>query len=192
MKVDDHVKKQWILNEGTGESEEITRIVPRTQAIKSYLDAACIIDVHNHLRHGSLHLEDPVGTNDWWFRCFCTVLGIIEVDAYKVYCCFNQHSLTPSHKKFLDSLVMQLLSNNQQGAPVQTAYTASSRKRSIESVEEEAEDQEVECSSETHDVLPLSQYIAEVRRRGHTRECMVVQQDVEYVQSLHQLQIMFV
>eukprot|EP00731_Ephydatia_muelleri_P031131 Em0022g645a len=65
-----------------------------------------------------------------------------------------------SHKKFLDSLVMQLLSNNRQGAPVQTAYTASSRKRSIESVEKEAEDQEVECSSETH-VLPLSQYIAE-------------------------------
>ena len=50
---------------------------------------------------------------------------------------------------------------------MQTAYTASSRKRSIESVEEEAEDQEVECSSETHDVLPLSQYIAEVRQRGH-------------------------
>ena len=62
---------------------------------------------------------------------------------------------------------MQLLSNNRQGTPVQTAYTASSRKRSIESVEEEAEDQEVECSSETHDVLPLSQYIAEVRQRGH-------------------------
>ncbi|KAL5474749.1 hypothetical protein EMCRGX_G026742 [Ephydatia muelleri] len=77
--------------------------------------------------------EDSVGTNnDWWFRCFCTVLGIIEVDAYKVYCCFNQHSLTPSHKKFLDSLVMQLLSNNRQGAPVQTTYTASSRKRSMD------------------------------------------------------------
>ena len=55
MKVDDHVKKRWILNEGTGESEVITRIVPRTQAIKSYFDAACIIDVHNHLRQGSLH-----------------------------------------------------------------------------------------------------------------------------------------
>ena len=61
-------------------------------------------------------------------------------------------------------------------------------------MEEEAEDQEVECSSETHDVLPLSQYIAEDNEVicQNTRECMVVQQDVEYVQSLHQLQIMFV
>ena len=38
------------LNEGTGKSEVITRIVPRTQAIKSYFD------VHNHLRQGSLHI----------------------------------------------------------------------------------------------------------------------------------------
>ena len=121
--------------------------------------------MHNHLRQGSLHLEDSVGTNDWWFQCFCTVLGIIEVDVYTAYCSFNQHSLTLSHKKFLDSLVMQLLSNNRQGAPVQTAYTTSSQKRSIESVDEE-KDLEVECSSETHDVLPLSQYIAEVRQQG--------------------------
>ena len=61
---------------------------------------------------------------------------------------------------------MQLLSNNRQGAPVQTTYTTSSQKRSIKSVDEE-EDLEVECSSEAHDVLPLSQYIAEVRQRGH-------------------------
>ena len=57
---------------------------------------------------------------------------------------------------------MQLLSNNWQGAPVQKAYTTSSQKRSIESGDEE-EDQEVERSSGTRDVLPLSQYIAEVR-----------------------------
>ena len=65
--------------------------------------------------------------------------------AYKAYCCFSQPSLIPSHKKFLDYLVMQLLSNNQQEAPVQTAYTTSSQKRSIESVDEE--DQEDECCS---------------------------------------------
>ena len=48
---------------------------------------------------------------------------------------------------------------------MQKAYTTSSQKRSIESGDEE-EDQEVERSSGTRDVLPLSQYIAEVRR-GH-------------------------
>ena len=31
------------------------KLYPITQAIKSYFDAACIIDVHNHLCQGSLH-----------------------------------------------------------------------------------------------------------------------------------------
>ena len=90
LKVDDHVKKWWMLKElmklmkqETDESELITRAVPRTKAIKSYFDAACIIDVHNHLCQGSpLHLVDSVGTKrDWWFQYFCTVLGFIKVYA---------------------------------------------------------------------------------------------------------------
>ena len=48
--VDDHIKKRWLLNPVSGESETIMRTVPRTQMIKSYFSAACAIDVHNHLR----------------------------------------------------------------------------------------------------------------------------------------------
>eukprot|EP00731_Ephydatia_muelleri_P021277 Em0013g1004a len=52
----------------------------------------------------------------------------------------------------------------------------------------------LQCMGILLDVLPLSQYIVEDKEVIclNTRECMVVQQDVEYVQSLHQLQIMFV
>ena len=68
MSVDDHARKRWHLNETTGESETITRTVPRTQMIKSYFEAACAIDVHNHLRQDGLGMENAIGTSKWWFR----------------------------------------------------------------------------------------------------------------------------
>ena len=46
-------------------------------------------------------------------RCFCTVLGSMEVDAIKAYYChFNEHLNVPLHKNFVDSLVHLLANNN--------------------------------------------------------------------------------
>ena len=105
LPVDDHIKKRWRLNPVSGESETIMRTVPRTQMIKSYFSAACAIDVHNHLRQDGLGLEHSVQTKDWWFRMFCTILGIIEVDAFKVFCSFNVHTKQPPHSVFTENLV---------------------------------------------------------------------------------------
>ena len=49
--------------------------------IQSYSEAACAIDIHNHLRQDGLALERTVGTHQWWFRC--TIIGFIEVDELK-------------------------------------------------------------------------------------------------------------
>ena len=68
MSVDNHARKRWQLNETKGESETITCTVPRTQTIKSYSEAACAIDVHNHLRQDGLGMENAIGTSKWWFR----------------------------------------------------------------------------------------------------------------------------
>ena len=84
LSTDPHVKVRWQLNDVTGSSERITRTVPRTSAVKEYFQAACIIDVHNHLRQGGLAMEDAVATNEWWFRVFCTISGMCEVDASSV------------------------------------------------------------------------------------------------------------
>ena len=27
-----------------------------------------------------------------WFRCLCTIIGFIEVDAFEAYCYFNRHA----------------------------------------------------------------------------------------------------
>ena len=69
LPVDDHQMKRWRLNPDTGLSENITQSVPRTQMIKSYFEAACAIDIHNHPRQDGLALERTVGTYEWWFRC---------------------------------------------------------------------------------------------------------------------------
>ena len=50
--------------------------------IKSYFEAACAIDIHNHPRQDGLALERTVGTHQWWFRCLGTIIEFIEVDAF--------------------------------------------------------------------------------------------------------------
>eukprot|EP00731_Ephydatia_muelleri_P006678 Em0003g926a len=137
LPVDDHIKKRWRLNPVSGESETIMRTVPRTQMIKSYFSAACAIDVHNHLRQDGLGLEHSVQTKDWWFCMFCTILGIIEVDAFKVFCSFNVHTKQPPHSVFTENLVIACLTNTRPGAPVATKHIMELRKRRRQDDEED-------------------------------------------------------
>ena len=80
-----------------------------------------------------------------------------EVDAFKVCCQFSEHLLMPLHKKFVDRLVVHLLTNLRCGAPARIQPLVTVSKRRMQSIDDE-EDIEVE----THDILPLSQYITEV------------------------------
>ena len=45
---------------------------------------ACVVDVHNHLRQGSLAMDDAITTHDWWFINFCTITDICDVDSFKL------------------------------------------------------------------------------------------------------------
>ena len=85
LSTDPHVKVRWQLKDVTGSSERITRTVPRTSAVKEYFQAACIIDVHDHLRQGGLAMEDAVATNDWCFALSveCVRLMLSSVVAWK-------------------------------------------------------------------------------------------------------------
>lgn len=56
--------------------------VPRPAMVECYFDAANAIDVHNHLRQGSLALEQSWKTQVWWHRTFATLLGITVVDSF--------------------------------------------------------------------------------------------------------------
>ena len=80
--------------------------MPRTSAIKEYFQVACVVDVHNHLRQGSLAMEDAICTHDWWFRNFCTIIGMCEVDSFKLYCLENKLPTPPTHNKFIERLTV--------------------------------------------------------------------------------------
>ena len=157
MSVDDHARKRWHLNETTGESEIITRTVPRTHMIKSYFEAAYAIDVHNHLRQDGLGMENAIGTSKWWFRLMCTILGMIEVDMFKTFCHFNRHVQVPSHRNFIERLVIMVLTNSKGGAPEPTPFQLQLRKlKRNDSGEEEESD--VECEVE-HQIMSITQYL---------------------------------
>ena len=144
MSVDDHARKRWQLNETTGESETITCTVPRTQMINSYFEAACAIDVHNHLWHNGLGMENAIGTSKWWFQLMYTILGMIEVDMCKTFCHFNWHKQVPSHRGFIERLVIILLTNRKSGAPDPNPFQLQLRKHKRNDNGDD-EDSDVEC-----------------------------------------------
>ena len=163
LPVDDHQKKHWRLNPDTGLSENITRSVPRTQMIKSYFEAACAIDIHNHLRQDGLALERTVGAHEWWFRCLCTILGFIEVDAFKAYCYFNKHANPPKHQDFIENLAIILLSNRYEGAHVEeTEHVRVLRKRPLAARDDSFVEEE---DFTVHHLVPIPEYLRQVQHK---------------------------
>lgn len=58
---------------------------PAPSAIQFYYRSANAVDVHNHLRQGSLGMERGLHTHSAGFRMLSTVLGIIITDAFRAY-----------------------------------------------------------------------------------------------------------
>ena len=169
LSTDPHVKVRWQLNDVTGSSERITRTVPRTSAVKEYFQAACIIDVHNHLRQGGLAMEDAVATNDWWFKVFCTISGMCEVDAFKCFCLENNLVTPQNHGTFVEKLTVQLLTNNRGGTPEKTAEQVQVRKRNREAVLVEEEDEDC-VDINAHEVISVADWKAQVVSSGKRSE----------------------
>jgi hypothetical protein len=106
-----HKKKRWT-NREDGSTEYYHVNVKRPEIVREYFGSAQKIDVHNHLRQGSLNLEQRP-TSRWEWRFFQTFLGIIVVDAFISYRTFypNQEKANCSHFDFILDLVASLLDN---------------------------------------------------------------------------------
>ena len=76
LSTDPHVKMRWQPNDVTCCSEQITRTVHRTSAVKEYFQAACIIDVHNHLRQGGLELRMQLQQMIGGLECFALSVNV--------------------------------------------------------------------------------------------------------------------
>lgn len=80
----EHVRYRYRINQD-GNTERFIKTEPICQTAYEYFNSAQKIDVHNHLRQGSLAMERAVPTQSWSFRIICTLLGMIIVDAFKMY-----------------------------------------------------------------------------------------------------------
>ena len=153
MSVDDHAKKRWHLNETSGESKTITCTVPHTQMIKSYFEAACAIDVHNHLQQDGQGMENATGTSNWWFRLTCTISGMIEMDIL-----LHQSAHTSSiRQNFIERLVIMLLTNSKGDAPKPIPFQLQLRKRKRNDSGKD-EDSGAECKV-AHQIMSITQYL---------------------------------
>jgi hypothetical protein len=106
-----HGKKRMGMN-SDGEFVPMLKEVKRPRIVEMYFSGAPTIDIHNHYRQGGLGLERSIQTQTWWMRVFCTILGIIETDAYVAYIRFSPHGRDMTHREFTAQLARAMLANN--------------------------------------------------------------------------------
>jgi hypothetical protein len=80
-----------VLIDGRWVKQVYVKSVPRPSVVKELFDAFSAIDVHDHLRQGSLEMEREWITRSWVLRIFGTVLGIIIVNAFNCYLYMMEH-----------------------------------------------------------------------------------------------------
>ena len=97
--------------------ERVELVVPQPKAAEVYYSVCGKIDQHNRDRQATLGLETKIKTNDWSFRVNITILGMIIVDAWKVWSALSNADTdnpenTESQKVFYGHLAADLLENN--------------------------------------------------------------------------------
>jgi hypothetical protein len=61
------------------------KVVKRPIMIEQFFRHFSTVDVHDHLRQGSIRMEKEWGTHCWWHRVFGTLFSMCVVDAYLAY-----------------------------------------------------------------------------------------------------------
>jgi hypothetical protein len=59
--------------------------IPRPQMLQTLFDGFSQIDIHDHMRQGSLCLEESWRTKNWVHRIFASILGVIVTDCFFAY-----------------------------------------------------------------------------------------------------------
>ena len=106
-----HEKKRWRVNQA-GQVETYYKQVKRPKIVELYFSGAPAVDIHNHYRQGGLGLERSFQTQVWWMRVFCTILGMIETDAYVAYIRFHRGAHDMTHRGFAMQLATALANSH--------------------------------------------------------------------------------
>ena len=127
-----HMKRRW---KAAGNREETYyKEVKRPKIIEDYFNAACKIDVHNHLRQGSLSIETALRTHRWDIRLYSTILGIVVVDSYLAYSHFEKFGKRnhASLRSFQEELITAILANDLGSSPSTVSSSSDSRELSAD------------------------------------------------------------
>ncbi|GMF26894.1 unnamed protein product [Phytophthora lilii] len=111
------LRHRLIQRDGIVETLRFEKRIQRPQMIEYFFSKFSTVDVHNHLRQGSLALEREWTTMFWGHRLFSTLLGMITVDAYLAYryeACDESHTdnTVLDFHGFLSQLAHQLIFND--------------------------------------------------------------------------------
>jgi hypothetical protein len=110
-----HVRTTYkIVTDDTGQllQSKRTSTVPRPACIPFMFNYFAGIDIHDHLRQGSLNLEKSWRTYSWSKRAYTTILAMTMTDAYLSWCQeLPQHKTAPTFSNFLGRLAHQLIHN---------------------------------------------------------------------------------
>ena len=110
-----HVRTTYkIVTDDTGQllQSKRTSTVPRPACIQFMFNYFAGIDIHDHLRQGSLNLEKSWRTYSWSKRAYTTILAMTMTDAYLSWCHeLPQHATAPTFSNFLGRLAHQLIHN---------------------------------------------------------------------------------
>ena len=107
-----HKKKRYRVSEDGKSSEAFLKTGRRPKLVEEYFNSASKIDIHNHLRQGSLALEEAWGTKKWHHRVFSTMLRRVEVDTFLVYRALHADGHSINHREFTEKLALALIHNN--------------------------------------------------------------------------------
>ena len=99
--------------------------VPRPQVAECYLIYAPSIDIHNHVRTGSLGLEDVLLTLSPHVRQFTGIVGFLFTNAYLAYKYFKQEQSQLEHVNFKLALAERLVKYQVVAEPAPTRSLSS-------------------------------------------------------------------
>ncbi len=110
------------------------------------------IDVHDHLRQGTLALEKSWATHSWSKRVFSTVLGMSITDSYLAFCFGLRDNEKPSFPDYLNRLAYQLVHNTFDES-AQSSFVSPGPARRVQSSQPRSP--AVKVSHEQHALLNL-------------------------------------
>jgi hypothetical protein len=95
-----------------GEPETIRyeKKIMRPSVVETIYKYFSVIDVHDHLRQGSLNFEEGWKTHTWWHRTFSTLLGMIITDCFLAMHYEDRHH-QDTFAEFWGKLCFQLINN---------------------------------------------------------------------------------